>query len=116
MSEDYRRAKRKQATEQIDVSDNMLETVIGQIGNVSETGMLLLANQAMADDALFQLQFTLADADGDRRTLSIGAHQLWSEPATASGQHWTGFRFIDIGADELAVLRVWINLPGSEYV
>lgn len=116
MSEEYRRAKRKVVNDRIEVSDAMLQSVIGMIGNISETGIMMLTNQPMQDDALFQLQFSLQDTGGNVRQISLGAHQLWSEPANAPGQHWTGFRFIDIGPDDLTILRIWINLPGSQYV
>lgn len=116
MNEEYRRAKRKQVSERIDVTDVMLGAVVGLIGNISETGMMLLTNQPVADDALFQLHFTLSDRVGNQREISIGSHQLWSEPANSPGHHWTGFRFIDIGPDDLTVLRIWIDQPGSEYV
>ena len=115
-NEEYRRAKRKQVAERIDVIDTMLETPIGLIGNISETGMMLFTTRHLADDALFQLRFTLTDAGGNRRDISIGAHQLWSEPASSPGQFWVGFRFIDISPDDLAGLRVWSDLPGGQYV
>ncbi len=116
MEEEYRRAKRKQVSERIDVTDTMLESVIGLIGNISETGMMLLTNQDIGNDALFQLNFTLADKGGNQRELSLGSHQLWSEPASSPGHHWVGFRFIDISPDDLTILRIWIDQPGSQYV
>lgn len=116
MSDEYRRAKRKQVAERIDVIDTMIEATIGLIGNISETGAMLLTNQPMTDDALYQLRFGVSDGAGQRREVSIGAHQLWSEPANTPGQHWVGFRFIDVGQSDLEMLRAWIDLPGSEYV
>ena len=114
--QEYRRAKRKQVAERIDVTDTLAEAVVGLIGNISESGMMLLASAEMPEDALFQMSFTLADAGGNRREVDVGTHQLWSEPAGRPGQFWTGFRFIDISPDDLAVLRIWIDLPGSQYV
>ena len=116
MTEEYRRAKRKQVAERIDVTDTMTESVIGLIGNISETGMMLLAGVHLPDDALFQLRFTLSDAGGNQRDVSVGAHQLWSEPASTPGQFWVGLRFIDVGPEDLAVMRIWIDLPGGQYV
>ncbi|HPA01760.1 MAG TPA: PilZ domain-containing protein [Chiayiivirga sp.] len=116
MSQEYRRAKRKQVADRIDVTDTLTEHVIGLIGNISESGMMLLANTELAEDALYQMSFQLTDAGGNRREVSLGTHQLWSEPAGRPGQFWVGFRFIDISPDDLAVLRIWIDLPGSQYV
>ncbi len=116
MNQEYRRAKRKQVTERVDVSDAMLESVVGLIGNISDTGMMLLTNRPMADDALYQLQFTVSDVAGNHRHLSIGAHQLWSEPANSPGHYWAGYRFIDLGQDDRTVLRIWIDQPLSQYV
>lgn len=116
MSEEYRRAKRKQVAERIDVTDTMIEAPIGLIGNVSETGMMLLTNQPMTDDALYQMCFTVVDGQGQPREVGVGAHQLWSEPANTPGHYWAGMRFIDIGPDDLESLRQWIDLPGSQYV
>ncbi len=116
MSQEYRRAKRKQVSERIDVTDTLLESVIGLIGNISESGAMLLANREVCEDALYQLSFSVTDTGGNRREVNVGAHQLWSEPANTPGQQWVGFRFIDISPQDLAVLRIWIDLPGSQYV
>ena len=40
------------------------------------------------------------------------ADEQWSEEANVPGQHWVGFRFIDIAPADAAVLRDWLN--GSE--
>ena len=48
--------------------------------------------------------------------IDVGAHELWSDPAAAPGQVWTGFRFIDIAASDLLFLRSWVAAPGSEHI
>lgn len=116
MSEEYRRAKRKQVAERIDVVDTMIDAPIGLIGNISETGMMLLTNQPLSDDALYQVRFAVVDGRGSPCDIGVGAHQLWSEAANTPGQQWVGFRFIDIGPADLETLRAWIDLPGSQYV
>jgi hypothetical protein len=115
MSTEYRRAKRKRAQEPIDVTDTMTEQVVGRIGNISETGMMLMATVQLVDDALFQLRFALPDS-GRGRQIEIGSHQLWSEPANVPGQFWAGFRFIDLSPDDAMHLRAWIEQPGGQYV
>lgn len=112
---EYRRAKRRKVGN-IDVVDTMTGQVIGKLSNLSETGMLLILGEAVISDALFQLRFTLHGHDGNGRSLEVGAHELWSDEAAAPGQVWTGFRFIDVGAEDVAFIREWVDAPGSQYV
>lgn len=112
---EYRRAKRRKVGN-IDVVDTMTSQVIGKLSNLSETGMLLILGEAVISDALFQLRFTLADNNGNSRSVDVGAHELWSDEAAAPGQVWTGFRFIDVGPEDVAFIREWVDAPGSQYV
>lgn len=112
---EFRRAKRRKAHQTIEVMDTMTERVIGHLGDLSESGMLLFLSKPLVSDALYQLRFKLPDSHGIDRAIDIGAHELWSDPAAAPGQVWTGFRFIDIAAPDLAVLRAWVSAPGSEH-
>ena len=43
MINEFRRARRRKAADTILVVDAMTERVVGRIGNLSETGMLLMA-------------------------------------------------------------------------
>ncbi|WP_395792601.1 PilZ domain-containing protein [Aquimonas sp.] len=109
-----RRAKRKQAREAIEVFDSMTELSVGRIGNISETGMMLMASMPLVEDALYQLRFTLGGQGLRTRTLEVGVHQLWSEPSHVPGQFWSGFRLIDIGPEDAAHLHAWVEIPGNQ--
>ena len=113
---EFRRAKRRKVEHRLDVFDTMTERVIGHLGDLSENGMLLVLTHPLVSDALYQLRFDLTDNNGINHALNIGAHELWSGPAAAPGQTWTGFRFIDISPSDLAFLRAWVTAPGSKYV
>lgn len=115
MSE-FRRAKRRKVEHRIEVLDTMTERIIGHLGDLSEHGMLLVLTHPLVSDALYQLRFKLTDSQGIDHALNVGAHELWSDPAAAPGQAWTGFRFIDLSASDLAFLRAWVTAPGSQYV
>jgi hypothetical protein len=110
-----RRAKRKQAREAVEVFDTMTELSVGRIGNLSETGMMLMASAPLVEDGLYQFRFTLGSNQLRTRTLEVGVHQLWSEPSHVPGQFWSGFRFIDIAADDAAHLHAWVESPGTQY-
>lgn len=112
---EHRRAKRKRVQEQIEVLDAMTEQPVGRVGNMSETGMMMLATAPLVDDALYQLRFTLTIDRGASREVEIGAHQLWTDPTHVPGQSWSGFRFIDVSAADGEHLRAWIEQPGSQF-
>ena len=112
MTKQYRRAKRKVVPERIEVVDTMLDTPVGNIGNISESGMLLIANAPVLDDALYQFRFALP-ANGRMQDIDVGVHQIWSDTSRGPGQSWVGFRFIDISPKHLDVLRAYIG-PGEE--
>jgi hypothetical protein len=41
--------------------------------------------------------------------VEVGVHEQWSEEANVPGQHWVGFRIIDIAPADSAMLRDWLN-------
>lgn len=115
MINETRRAPRRPVPAQVPVFDQMTEAPIGRLGNVSESGMLLLASVPVTDDALYQLRFPVPDRNGREVLIDVGAHLLWSEQAHAPGQSWAGFRFLTVGNEHRELLRHWIEhvLPAT---
>ena len=112
----YRRAKRRRAGNDIAVIDAMTEQVVGKIGNLSESGLLLILGAPPCADALYQFRFDLPLGQGRSLEVEVGAHELWQDDAAASGQVWAGFRFIDVASASLENIRQWVDQPGSDYV
>ena len=113
--DESRRSRRRRVEERVEVIDAMTDHLLGQLGNISDSGLLLLASAALHDDCLYQLRFTLADR-GARVAFEIGAHLLWQNAAAAPGQAWMGFRFLSLEDGQLDRLREWIDAPGATYV
>jgi Xaa-Pro dipeptidase len=67
MIDEFRRARRRKVADTVIVVDTMVDSVVGRLGNLSETGMLLMANMALTEDALYQFRFNLNDPQGARR-------------------------------------------------
>jgi hypothetical protein len=108
---EHRRSRRKSARQSIQVINTMTAEAVGYVGNLSIDGMLLIANRALRDDALFQFSFELPRHGSiPARRFEIGVHEQWSEPANIPGQFWAGFRIIDIDPKDHAELGKWINL------
>lgn len=111
MSIESRRQPRRSVQGRVEVFDTITEEVVGQLGNVSMGGMLLIANRSLPDDALFQFRFNLPDGLGASRPLELGAHVLWKDRASAPGQFWVGLRFLGASTDDAYRLRVWAAQP-----
>ena len=108
MIHDSRRAPRRHVTEVVPVIDTMTDEVVGQLGNLSESGMLLIASAPLLEDALYQLRFHLGQA-GEPLPVLVGAHLLWIGPANTPGQSWCGFRFLTIAEEQRAAVRAWVQ-------
>lgn len=111
---DTRRKPRRRVPDTVAVVDSMTDHVVGRLGNVSETGMLLIASTPLVDDALYQLRFELADG-GRALSIEVGGHVLWRDDASAPGQSWCGLRFINLPEAQRRALRDWLELPGGSY-
>jgi hypothetical protein len=115
MIDEFRRSRRRKVADTVIVVDTMVDSVVGRLGNLSETGMLLMANTTMIEDALYQFRFNLNDPQGRETPIEVGAHLLWQDAAHASGQRWSGFRFITVPTEHMRQLRDWIDGPGGQY-
>ncbi len=111
MIRESRRADRRNVHETITVRDTMTEQVIGRLGNISESGMLLVASAPLLDDALYQLRFDIPDRNGRPVKIDVGAHLIWVGSANTPGQSWAGLRFLTISEEHLVTLRQWIGTP-----
>ena len=113
MIHESRRAPRRQVGISVPVLDTMTEEVIGHLGNLSESGMLLLTSTPLVEDALYQVRFQPGLRGGV--AISVGVHLLWSGPANTPGQAWCGFRFLTISDEQREQIREWVKdgEPGS---
>lgn len=114
MSSEFRRKPRRNPAEPILVIDAMTGASIGRVGNLSESGLLLIATEPMVDDALYQLQFRLPGADGAASSYEVGAHVLWRDEDGTPGMAWTGFRFIAVPEAQAERLRAWIAADAQQ--
>jgi hypothetical protein len=114
-NDEYRRVPRRKVTGTVQVVDTMTDAVIGRLGNLSETGMLVIASVPLVSDALYQLRFMLHGTHSTEVPIEVGVHLLWQDSASAPGQTWTGFRFITLVDSQMLQLRQWLDTPGGSY-
>lgn len=108
--DEYRRTQRRPVEAPVAVVDTIAEQVVGRLGNLSETGMLLVGQVDLVDDALYQLRFDLpAPAPA---TVELGAHLLWVSEPGGGGMRWAGLRFINVPPAHAQALRAWLQAGG----
>lgn len=110
MPHDDRRAHRKSVDCEAPVTNVMTGDVMGRIGNISSTGMLLICPREPRSNALYQCMIPLA-VDGATQHIEVGVQEQWHQPSDSAGQFWAGFRIIAIGDEDNVRLRDWLNLP-----
>ena len=115
MMTEARRSQRRNVHESVAVLDTMTEQVLGRIGNISETGLLLVASGSLQEDALYQLRFEIIDRTGRMVAIDVGAHVIWLGSANTPGQSWAGLRFLTVEEVQLAALRHWIARPEARH-
>jgi len=103
-----RRSRRRPPGQSIDVANTLTGESVGQIGNLSADGMLLIASRPIPDGGLFQFAFDLPGTAPPRR-IEVGVHEQWGEPANVPGQYWAGFRIIDIAPEDRTALAAWVE-------
>jgi hypothetical protein len=108
---EQRRAPRKRVSSPMPIVDVMTDRVIGQLGNLSATGLMLLTSHAPRKGAVQQVAFTLPDAQHREHRVEIGIQEQWHEPAASAGQFWSGFRIVAASEDDVRAIDEWIGPP-----
>lgn len=106
---EHRKSRRRSTRLVIPVTNAITGETIGQLGNLSLDGMLLIADRRLREDALFQFAFELPGPGGTARRLELGMHEQWTEAAGMPGRFWSGFRIIDIANEDRNILAAWID-------
>lgn len=104
-----RRSPRRRAESVIEVTDSISGRPVGRVVDLSTDGMMLLVDQPVVNDALYQFAFPLPLPGGGTRTIEVGVHEQWTDRADMPGHYWAGFRIIDIFAEDAAALAAWLD-------
>lgn len=113
-SGNQRRAERKRARIAAMVTDVISGQAMGQLGNLSSTGMLLIGPREPRSQALYQVSVALPATRqtpaGPTPMIELGIQEQWHESA-ASGQVWAGYRIVAINGDDAVQLEHWLATP-----
>lgn len=106
MSRELRQQERKSVIPPVQVMDMITEETVGQIGNLSVSGMMLIGPTVLNEGALYQLSFALPG--DDYAVLEVGAECLWVSSTRTPGTCWAGLQFVDLSAMGREMLQAYL--------
>ena len=101
MSKEYRKNKRVKPNVHIDIIDIIMSKDIGEVLNISSTGLLVASKIEIAVGEMFQTDWKFS-ARG-MRDITVGLECLWSENQYTK-LCLCGFDIIDISVDDQLIL------------
>lgn len=111
---EQRGAPRRRTRLPVPVIDTMTDQILGQLGNLSATGMMLIGARVPNSAAIYQVSLALPGSDG--AMLMVGVQEQWNEPATQPGQHWSGYRIVGMSDRDASQIEAWLaRAAATEY-
>ncbi len=99
--DERRKISRRKCNRLMTLVDRNTTKNIGSLVDISVEGILLLSNEPVELNRILQLTLELPEDLNGQKSISFGAESLWSEHVIAMKQYWTGFRIIDISAENI---------------
>ena len=99
-----RRIQRKPMQIPVIVFDVIRNLEIGRIVNIHEEGFMIIGDQEVRENCLYQLAFDLDYGEGQVQRIMVGAECLWISETSGDDQIWAGFQIIDIAEEDTKVL------------
>lgn len=103
---DQRRAPRKAVDVGIVAIDAITEQPLGNVCNVSASGLLLIGGREPRNEGIYQVTIALPGGNG---SIELGLQEQWHEPAAGPGQFWGGYRIIAVGDSHGELLERWLR-------
>lgn len=91
-----RKLPRSEPNQTITVINCLTGENFGELANLSMGGIMIITDQLIPTDAIFQLSLQLPTTIQNNDQLHIGADCLWSRKVDHFHRYWSGFQIIDI--------------------
>jgi hypothetical protein len=89
-----RRIERHQLPYFLKVFNRHTDQPMGYLGNVSETGLMLISQLPLLVGPVFALQIKVPENDGSVKLIDLDAHCLWSREDATPGNYDSGFKLV----------------------
>lgn len=100
----------------VSVIDKASGKSVGTVANLSLEGLMLVNNEPLCADHIYQLSLiiagnVIAENDNSTHELHLGVDCLWSSPAqsASTSAYWSGCQIIDISETDFELIKKLIN-------
>jgi hypothetical protein len=105
--------KRHQVTGVVEVYDRATQQYIGRLVNIHSEGMMLMGDQLLSIEKIYQLDLILAQHLDGVDKIQLGIDCFWVREAGDGSPHWAGCRIIDASDEALSMVDKLVNAWGE---
>ena len=107
-----RKHQRIELNQSIPVIDMINGGELGQLVNVSLEGIMIIADQEIPIQSIYQLALKLPTELHGSYTINLGTDCLWCRKTENFHRYWAGLHIIDASDQAMAQLQELIDLYG----
>ena len=107
--QDKRSSPRRRVNEKIELRDIHTDQLLGNLVNISDSGFMLLADQSLSTNQLFQLRMLFPTPIENVEHIELGAECLWRQDVPDTDHCWAGFHIIDISEQATHLIQHLIS-------
>lgn len=96
---DHRQARRKQAPSKVIVFDAADGRPVGELGNITPAGLMMVCHESAGEGAMLQLRFQIPLGQDEDVSLVLDAVCKWCI-TLSTGRVWSGFEFTDVPGEQ----------------
>ena len=111
-NDEHRSLERLDVPQLVVVYDQIHERELGTIVNMHEEGFMLIGEEDLGEDGVFQMRFEFAEPVRGVNQLVIGAECLWTNETGVGDKLWAGFHIIDISGEDKRVIADLVKQIG----
>lgn len=109
MDKRRRAQERKELSQPITIQDIINNRPIGELVNISANGLMLICDDEIDTNSIFQFSMHLPKEINGQSRLDIGVDCLWCRKVDNFNRYWAGFQIIDASDETNAVIELLIE-------
>lgn len=82
---------------------------LGALVNITIEGMMIMANQPLESNRIYQVTLQLPNSINDNETIELGLDCLWTRGDEQYGRYWAGFQIIDASQTAVKMIEYLIR-------